>query len=136
VRFLLPSDYFNSKKVDEAYLEQVACLQDMGFEISVVSLETLRLEISRIFPMPEPQSKVIHRGWMITPADYALLVSAVTNAGADILISQDEYLLTHYLPNWYPLISDLTPKTQFCSIDDDLEQALMKIAWSSFFIKD
>ncbi len=112
MRFLFPSDYFNSKKVDETYLEQVTCLPNLGFEVSVISLETLT-GTSKIFPMPNPSAKVMYRGWMITPADYGLLVSIVRNADADVLISQDEYLATPYLPNWYPLIYDLTPETQF-----------------------
>jgi hypothetical protein len=36
VRFLFPSDYFNSKKIDEAYSEQADCLQNIGFETSVL----------------------------------------------------------------------------------------------------
>jgi hypothetical protein len=41
MRFIFPSDYFNPKKVDEAYIEQVDCLRNMGFETSVISLEAL-----------------------------------------------------------------------------------------------
>jgi hypothetical protein len=37
VRFLFPSDYFNPKKADAAYLEQVASMEDEGFVTSVVS---------------------------------------------------------------------------------------------------
>lgn len=68
---------------------------------------------------------------MITPADYGLLVNIVRNAGTDVWISQDEYLATPYLPNWYPLIHDLTPESQFFSIDDNLERALSELGWSS-----
>jgi len=136
VRFLFPSDYFNAKKVDEAYSEQVDCLRNIGFEVSVISLEALASGSSKIFPMPDLGTKLIYRGWMITPDDYSLLVNAVRNAGADVLISHDEYLATHYLPNWYPAIRDLTPETHFFSIDDDLESALSGLGWSRFFIKD
>jgi hypothetical protein len=31
--------------------------------------------------------------------------------GGSILISQDQYLSTHYLLNWYAAIEDLTPET-------------------------
>jgi ATP-grasp domain, R2K clade family 3 len=136
VRFLFPSDYFNSKKVDEAYLEQVNCLQNIGFETSVICLESLGSKSVKIFPMPELGSKLIYRGWMITPDDYLLLIDAVRNAGSEALISHDEYLATHYLPNWYPLISDLTPETHFFSVDDNLKRALSELGWSKFFIKD
>lgn len=136
MRFLFPSDYFNPKKVDEAYLEQVSCLQNIGFTTSVISLENLASGSIKIFPIPESGAKLIYRGWMITPDDYLLLVNTVRDAGVDFIISQDEYLATHYLPNWYPLIRDLTPETRFFSIDDDLERALSELGWSKFFIKD
>jgi ATP-grasp domain, R2K clade family 3 len=136
VRFLFPSDYFNTKKVDEAFLEQVDCLRRVGFETSVISLEALSSGTSKIFPVTDPGEKLIYRGWMITPDDYSRLANTVRNTGADVLISYDEYLATHYLPNWYPLIHDLTPETRFFSIDDDLESALSRLEWNRFFIKD
>jgi hypothetical protein len=136
VRFLFPSDYFNTKKVDEAFLEQVACLRSVGFEISVISLDALASGTSKIFPLPDSGEKLIYRGWMITPADYLQLANAVRNAGADVLISHDEYLATHYLPNWYSLIRDLTPETRFFSVNDDLESSLNGLGWNKFFIKD
>lgn len=136
MRFLFPSDYFNAKKVDEAFSEQVDCLRNIGFETSVISLEALASGSAKIFPQPDSASKLIYRGWMLTPDDYSLLVNVVVNSGAEVLISRDEYLATHYLPNWYPLIPDLTPETRFFSIDDNLEDELSQIGWSSFFIKD
>lgn len=136
MRFLFPSDYFNSKKVDEAYSEEFDCLRNIGFETSVISLEALRAKSSKIFPMPDSGEKLIYRGWMINPDEYSLLVNNIRNAGADVLTSQDEYLATHYLPNWYLLLHNLTPETHFLSVDDNLESTLIRLNWSSFFIKD
>lgn len=136
MRFLFPCDYFSAKKADEAYFEQVDCLRNMGFETSVISLEALASGTPKIFPPPNLGEKVIYRGWMITPNDYLLLVNAVRNTGADVLISHTEYLATHYLSNWYPLIHDLTPETRFFSVDEDLESSLSNLGWSKFFIKD
>lgn len=49
MRFLFPSDYFNTKKVDEEYSEQVDCLRNIGLETSVISLEALSSGYSKIF---------------------------------------------------------------------------------------
>jgi hypothetical protein len=136
MRFLFPSDYFNPKQVDEAYSEQVGCLQNVGFEASVISLEALASGSAKISPIPQPGETLIYRGWMLAPDDYSRLVDVVRNAGADVLTSHDEYLLTHYLPNWYPLIRDFTPETRFFSAEDDLEHELSRLGWSRFFIKD
>jgi len=135
-RFLFPSDYFNPKQVDEAYLKEVDCLQRVGFKTSVVSWQTWNLGSSKIFPQPEQGTEVIYRGWMLSADNYLLLINAVRNAGAKVFISHEEYLRAHYLPNWYPLICDLTPATHFFSIDDDHESALSELGWSRFFVKD
>ncbi|MBD2435337.1 ATP-grasp domain-containing protein [Nostoc sp. FACHB-110] len=136
MRFLFPSDYFNPKKADAAYLEQVACVQSAGFATSLISLESLGTNSSKIIPLPEVGSKVVYRGWMLSPTDYESLVSVIQSTGANILTSQTDYLATHYIPNWYPLIVDLTPETKFYSVDDDLENELTKLEWNGFFIKD
>nr|WP_230967310.1 ATP-grasp domain-containing protein [Nostoc commune] len=73
---------------------------------------------------------------MLSPGDYELLVNVVESTGASVLISLAEYLSTHYLSNWYPLITDLTPETKFYSVDDDLENQLNQLGWDGFFIKD
>jgi hypothetical protein len=135
MRFIFPSDYFNPKQVDAAYSEELACLRDIGLETSVVSIESLASGTPKIFPTAAG-SKLVYRGWMLTPDEYALLVNAVGAIGAQMWISGDEYRSNHYLPNWYPLISDLTPETHFFKVDDDLEGGLNELGWERFFIKD
>jgi hypothetical protein len=136
MRFLFPSDYFKPQRVDSAYTEQYDRLHASGFDTSVISLENLSLGAAKIYPPPHPGERLIYRGWMISPNDYSLLVNAVRNTGADLWIDRDEYLSTHYLPNWYPLLQDLTPETYWFDLDADLESELSKLDWSKFFIKD
>ena len=57
---------------------------------------------------------------MLSPSAYELLVKAVQTSGATAFTSKAEYLLTHYLPNWYPLIPDLTPATTSMSSTSQL----------------
>jgi hypothetical protein len=136
MRFIFPSNYFDRKQVDEAYAEEFNCLRDIGFETSVISIESITSETSKIFPIPASGSKLVYRGWMLTTDEYSLLVDAVVAVGAEMWISTDEYRSNHYLPNWYSLISDLTPETHFFTIDDDLEGGLNELGWNKFFIKD
>ena len=136
MKFLFPSDYFKPKNADAAFLDQITCIQNLGFDASIISLESLGAGSSNIIPPPELGSKVVYRGWMLSPAEYELLVDAVKSTGASVLTSIAEYLATHYLPNWYPLINDLTPETKFYAINDDLKSELSKLGWNGFFIKD
>ncbi len=136
MRFLFPSDYFKPQRVDSAYTEQCDRLQARGFSTSVISLENLSLGAAKIYPQPDPGEQLIYRGWMLSPDDYSLLVNAVRTTGADLWIDRDEYLSTHYLPNWYPFLQDLTPETHWFNVDTDLENELIKLGWNQFFIKD
>lgn len=111
-------------------------MQNAGFATSVISLDSLGSGSSKIIPVPTPDSKVVYRGWMLSPSDYELLISVVESTGPGVLTSKTEYLATHYLTNWYPLITDLTPETKFYSVDDDLESELNQLGWNGFFIKD
>jgi hypothetical protein len=134
--FLFPSDHFNPKQVDEMYLDQAGSLNKAGFNTAAICLESLGDNSPKICPPLPQNSEVVYRGWMLSPSEYELLVNAVESAGAFPFTSQAEYLLTHYLPNWYPAIADLTPVTKFYSIDDDLESELRTLGWERFFIKD
>jgi ATP-grasp domain, R2K clade family 3 len=136
IRFIFPSDYFKTKQVDLGYAQELDYLKKLGFKSSVISLESLPSGTSKIYPIPEPSSTLIYRGWMLTPHEYSLLNDAVIVAGSKMWISLDEYQLSHYLPNWYPLIPDLTPETHFYHASDNLEKQLDKLSWNKFFIKD
>lgn len=136
MRFVFPSDFFNVKKIDEVYAEQAEYLRQAGFATSVISLENLGSGTALIYPHPDIGEQLVYRGWMLVPDDYSRLVETIKNSGAVAFIDLNEYLATHYLPNWYPLIQEFTPETRFLAIDDDLEAALTELGWSGFFVKD
>src|SRR5262249_39914475 len=46
------------------------------------------------------------------------------------------YLATHHLPNWYPLLADLTPETRVLPADADIVAELRAIGWGAYFLKD
>jgi hypothetical protein len=129
--FLYPGDYLHPQKIDENYLKEAIALQNSGFTTALISLEYCKIQS----PIPL-NSIVIYRGWMLSPDEYELLIRAIENTGSCAFTSKIEYLATHYLPNWYSLISDLTPETKFYSVDDDLETQLTSLGWKRFFIKD
>ncbi len=81
-------------------------------------------------------SQVVYRGWMATEEEYANYIRAVEVAGANPITSRCEYLTSHHMPNWYPLISEFTPETHVFSPDADLVAELRRLGWDSYFIKD
>jgi hypothetical protein len=49
-------------------------------------------------------------------------MSAIAQTFARADMSLPEYLATHYLPNWYPTLADLTPEKKIYNRALDLEQ--------------
>jgi hypothetical protein len=116
------------------FADQWVALTQAGFTASLCSDAVLAGEKSlRNVP---PGSVVVYRGWMVKSEEYAALVRAIEQCGAKVFTSPQEYLATHHLPNWYPLLSDLTPETRVYPADADLVAELSTLNWDAYFMKD
>jgi hypothetical protein len=73
---------------------------------------------------------------MVKSEEYAALARAIEQCGATPFISPEEYLAAHHLPNWYPLLSDLTPETRVYPATADLVVELSALNWGAYFLKD
>ena len=136
IHFLFPSNPVELKQADEAFVEQVNELRKSGFGVALVSLEELgeaRVKIRGSLP---GDATVVYRGWMVTPSEYEKITSAVRSYQAIPLVSLETYLVCHYLPNWYPLVSEFTAETKIFRADSDLVAELNTLGWERFFIKD
>ena len=135
MHFLYPSHRLRTKRPDEFYAEELACLREAGFGASVFSLEEFQSGSFCASP-GLPAETTIYRGWMLSASDYEGLAAAILGSGAQPLTDPAAYLVTHHLPNWYPLISDLTPETCVFPPDTDLAAELRSLEWPAYFIKD
>lgn len=73
---------------------------------------------------------------MLKEPEYNTLVRAIQNCGATPFTTAAQYLLTHHLPNWYPLLAEFTPETRVFPADADLVAELRALGWGAYFIKD
>ena len=135
-RFLYPADYFDPSRPDETFAAEAAAFEAAGFGVSGIDKNALQGGRPRIRPLPSEGETIVYRGWMLAPEDYAALLEITSRTGAVPLTSLETYLSTHYLPNWYPLIRDLTPETVVLSLEEDLASRLRELGWERFFIKD
>ena len=131
MHFLFPTDPLNPRQVDEAFLPQMEAIRALGHSASLFSMESGQLR----GPIPEGAT-VVYRGWMLDASEYEKLIDLIRARGAEPLISLETYLSCHHLPNWYPLISDLTPETRIFAADGDLASELAALGWERFFLKD
>lgn len=136
MHFLFPSDPIDPQLSDEAFREQADELGKLGIGISIVALDELGQKNCRLRGLIPSDATVVYRGWMLTPTEYEALLQLIRSCGAVPLISLEKYLLCHYLPNWYPLISEFTPETRVFPANADLANELRALGWQKFFIKD
>lgn len=133
MHFLFPKDP-QGNAPEDFFEEQAVALAAAGFSYSLLGSGVLRRG-KGLAGIP-PSATVIYRGWMLDAEEYGRLASAVEEAGGTLFTSPREYLATHHLPNWYPLIPDLTPETRVYPADADLSHELATLGWDGFFIKD
>lgn len=132
--FLFPRDANDPRSPEEMFADQWAALTDQGFTASLCS-DAVLAGMKPLRNVP-PSSQVVYRGWMLKAEEYAALVRAVELCGATPFTSTREYLATHHLPNWYPLLSDLTPETRTHPADADIVAELRALNWGAWFLKD
>jgi hypothetical protein len=132
-----PSNPLRPKQPDEQFAAEVDAVRAVGFEVSVFSMEDFQSGEFRLVPALPTGVEVLYRGWMMPAAEYRSFISNLAEvANARPVTSLESYLSSHHLPNWYPLISDLTPETRVFPPDSDLESELRGLSWPEFFIKD
>lgn len=119
---------------DEMFADQHAAVTGAGFTTSVCSDSVL----AGVKPLRGVRrgSTVVYRGWMATADEYGALVRAIEQCDAKPLTRPEEYLAAHYLPNWYPVLADLTPETRVFPAGADLTTELRALGWGAYFIKD
>ena len=132
--FVYPADMLKPRLPDEMFREEANALKENGHLVSLLDSDTLLI---RAISSPiEQGAKVVYRGWMVKPTEYQDLVRSIEQLGAVAYTSLDLYLSTHYLPNWYPLLADLTPETVVLDPAADLVSAPKQLGWPRFFVKD
>jgi hypothetical protein len=116
MRFLFCADPLAPTMPDPIYTDEVAAVRAAGVAVDLIDFTQLvsddnpRAATRRVSPTDSPEL-AIYRGWMLRPATYARLFDAVTAKGLHLINSPHAYRHTHYLPESYPIIESVTPKT-------------------------
>ena len=134
MQIVLPSDYFEKTKPDEAFQSQATAFAQAGFAVHTFDFENLTTS-RRFVPKLAPEATLL-RGWMLSLDNYQTFLAALQAAGGTPLISADQYRAAHHLPQWYPLLKDFTPETVIVTDLDQAETTLQALPWERFFIKD
>ena len=133
---LYPNSPLRSKQPDEQYAAEVDAVRGAGFGLSLFSLENFQSGTFHAVPPLPSASDILYRGWMLSSKEYEALVLSIEGTGSRPAISLQMYLGSHYLPNWYSALADLTPETRIYPPDCNLEAELRALDWREYFIKD
>lgn len=124
-KLIFCNDFLNPKKVDSDFADEYRSAQQTGAETFLVSHEELtgNEEPRSIDQIPNQQNEelAIYRGWMITPLQYERLYKRLVSKNLRLINTPDEFAHTHYLPNCYPVIKEVTPKTVNLPVSGDIE---------------
>lgn len=129
-------DPFNRKVPDEAYAEEYAAASSVDIPVALFSAEDFESGDFRVSPPLAAGDEILYRGWMLTPETYGSLQSSIEAKGARAITSQAAYCGSHYLPEWYSVCEEFTPRTVFLSKDADFEAELADLKWAAYFVKD
>jgi hypothetical protein len=133
LHFLFPKAYGRNIP-DEFFTDQFLAFSEAGFSVSLCPDAVLAG--SRLLDAVPDGSTVVYRGWMLTAEQYLNLARAVERSQAAQFTTPTDYLATHHLPNWYPLLTDLTAETRVVPADTDIESELRSLGWEAYFLKD
>lgn len=136
VQFLYACDPLNSRQPYAEYLEEYQQAKLLGIPCSLYSESDSAAGNFSPRPALILQLPVVYRGWMLTLNDYQHLSDWISNSGASLQTSLEQYQRCHHLPGWYDVCHTLTPETYCFDADTDFSVALAPLNWSKYFVKD
>jgi ATP-grasp domain, R2K clade family 3 len=136
ISLLYPQSVLEPRMPDEMFRGEVQAMKATSLNIHLIDTESLTSGPARIRPPLDPGTRVVYRGWMLTHSEYMNLAASVERSGGSCFTSPEQYVATHHLPNWYPIVKGYTPETVFLDTDADLVSELQRLGWERFFIKD
>jgi hypothetical protein len=113
----------NKLSVDADYEDEFVSAKQNGFATQLFSYESLTKDkdaefATRRIKHTNTLQKIIYRGWMLKPNQYALLYNALLTKNYKLINSPTEYQNFHYLPDSYKFINVHTPKTIWLKVEN------------------
>jgi hypothetical protein len=137
-------DPLEHARPDRAFGAEVAAVERLGLPYVLVDHDALvrgddPARVVRRVPGQAEPITAVYRGWMVTPPQYRALYEALTAKSIRLINDPDQYRHCHYLPECYPIIEPLTPRSIWLSGDlgiDRIMDALAPFGDGPVIIKD
>ncbi|HVU68308.1 MAG TPA: ATP-grasp domain-containing protein [Ktedonobacteraceae bacterium] len=146
MRLIFCADYWQPSSPDVAYAAEAEAARQAGLEYSLLDFEMLAEEGNaaravRRIAEAESQETAILRGWMLKPPVYTQLYEALAAKGLTLINSPAAYRHCHYLPEAYPLLEGLTPRSTWLKMGAafnfaEVMEALRPFGEKAVIVKD
>ena len=125
MKLIFCSDPLQVRTPDPAFAAEVVATETVGLEYALVNYEALVNDqdpVRALQRVPVQPSTVlgVYRGWMLTPAVYQQFYAALAARRVQLINDPVAYRHCHYLPEWYPLVVGLTPRSVWITTRGDL----------------
>lgn len=108
---IYPEDMVFPNKVDYSFVQESKESQKSGILVSLLA-EDFNQKGERSFRIKRAhEGNSLLRDWMHTPSEYAAIFNAAKRSGVNLVTTPSQYMSAHYLPGWYSIFSDYTPKS-------------------------
>ena len=131
--FGLCRDPLEPVRADRSFQAEVAEIERLGLAYFLVDHDALIRgdDIARVIrriPERTDQVAAAYRGWMMTPRQYRQLYDALAGRNIRLINDPDQYRHCHYLPDSYPIIKRLTPRSVWLTGDLSIDRILEALA--------
>lgn len=141
-RILFPSEPFDKKNVDSAYLEEFNTCKLIGLKYHLFDYDEF-IDSGKLLSdiNIDDSCTLIYRGWMMKPDKYNEFYYKIiekSNGKVKLINNPTEYNNCHCFPNVYPLIVNYTPRMVMVgnhNVVPEYKSILRNINFD-FFIKD
>ncbi len=131
--FVLCRDPLEPARPDRSFQVEVAALERLALAYILVDYDALIRgdDVARVIRrIPEQPETVIavYRGWMMTPPQYHVLYDALASRNIHLINDRDQYRHCHYLPESYPIVERLTPRSVWLTGDLSINRIMEVLA--------
>jgi ATP-grasp domain, R2K clade family 3 len=142
--FVLCRDPFESARPDRSFQVEADQIERLGLVYILVDHDALIrgddiAQVIRRIPKQTEPVTAVYRGWMMTPHQYRILYDALGRRNIRLINDPGEYRHCHYLPESYPIIERLTPRSAWLTGDlsiNRIMEALIPFGDQPVIIKD
>jgi hypothetical protein len=117
---------------DRAFQAEVAAIGRLGLPYVLLNHDALvRGEPDRAgrrVPKHDPPVLASYRGWMVTAGQYRSLYEVLSARGIVLINDPNQYSRCHHLPESYPAIEGLTPRTVWLASDLEIGRIMEALA--------